>query len=100
MGRLNRPKDEVWDIRSIAPRPGIRIFGRFAERDVFVGLFWSPRSVEIPFSQRLPLGEKDSVEWKNAILECKSEWKKLFPSYQPVHGDEIHKYIETNFISV
>jgi len=100
MGRLDNPEDEVWDVRSIDPNPGIRVFGRFAERDVFVGLLWSPRSVEIPYSQRLPLGKKDSVEWKNAILECKSEWRKLFPSYQPVHGDEIHEYIETNFISV
>jgi len=100
MGRLDEPEDEVWDIRSIDPNPGVRIFGRFAEIDVFVGLIWSPRSVKIPASQRLPLGPRDSVEWKTAILECKSEWRKLFPSYQPIHGEEIYEYIRANFISV
>jgi hypothetical protein len=100
MGRLNKPTDEVWDIRCIDPSPGIRIFGRFAERDVFIGLLWSPRSVDIPASQRLPLGPKESIQWKNAILECKSEWRKLFPAYLPIHGDETREYVSTNFLSV
>ncbi len=100
MSRLDKPEDEVWDIRSIDPSPGIRVFGRFAEKDVFVGLIWSPRSVEIPASQRLPLGDKDSIEWKHAILECKSEWRKLFPSDEPIHGEEIDEYVGTNFLSV
>jgi hypothetical protein len=100
MGRLHRPRDEVWDIRSIDPSPGIRVFGRFAEKDVFVGLIWSPRSVDIPASQRLPLGPRESIEWKNAIIECKTKWTVLFPSYQPVHGREIDDYIGSNFISV
>src|SRR5689334_23804797 len=29
MGRLDRPIDEVWDIRSRDPSPGMRVLGRF-----------------------------------------------------------------------
>lgn len=100
MARLDKPEDEVWDIRAIDPNPGLRLFGRFADRDLFVALIWSPRSVEIPASQRLPLGPRESAEWGNAILECKAEWRKLFPSYQPIHGDEIHEYFENNVFPV
>ncbi len=100
MGRLDKPADEVWDIRAIDPCPALRVFGRFAERDLFVALIWSPRSVEIPISQRPPLGPGHSVEWRNAIVESKAEWNKLFPSYAPLHGDEIHEYIKDNSIPV
>lgn len=90
MARLNKPSDEVWDIRSTDPNPALRVFGRFADRNLFVALIWSPRSVEIPASQRPPLGPRDSDEWRDAIVECKAEWKKLFPSYSPIHGDRIN----------
>jgi hypothetical protein len=38
MARLDEPADEVWDIRSRDPSPALRIFGRFAETDLFVAL--------------------------------------------------------------
>lgn len=100
MARLDRPEDEVWDIRSIDPNPALRLFGRFAETDLFVALIWSPRSVEVPASQRPPLGPRNSIEWRNAILECKAEWNKLFPSYAPLHGSQTHEYIKDNFFPV
>ncbi len=97
-GRLHRPEDEVWDIRSRDPNPGVRVFGRFAERDTFVALFWSPRSIEIPYSQRFPLGTRNSIQWKNAIRECKAEWRKLFHNYQPVHGDTHDVYVSNSIL--
>lgn len=100
MGRLHKVEDEVWDIRAIDPNPGIRVFGRFAEKDVFVAFLWSPRSVEVPASQRLPLGDKDSIQWKQAIKECKAEWRKVLPSYAPIHGGHPSDYIGSNFFSV
>lgn len=100
MARLDKPVDEVWDIRSIDPSPALRVFGRFADRDLFVALIWSPRSVEVPASQRLPLGPRNSVEWRNAIVECKAEWNKLFPSYSPIHGGGIQEYVKDKFVPV
>ena len=38
IGRLYPIADEVWDLRSQAPPPGLRVFCRFAEKDVLVAL--------------------------------------------------------------
>jgi hypothetical protein len=97
MGRLDKPTDEVWDIRSRDPQPGLRVFGCFADRDCFVALLWSPRSVEIPYSQRLPLQDRNSAEWKQAVKETKSEWRKLFHPYNPIHGDTHDFYASRAF---
>lgn len=99
MGRLFKPSDEVWDIRSRRMRPSLRVFGRFARRDLFVAFFWSPRSLQLPYSQRLPLGDRDSEEWRLAIKETKAEWRKLFPSFNPIHG-ESHDIYASNAVSV
>jgi len=97
MGRLDRPADEVWDIRSRDPRPSLRIFGRFADKDIFIAFFWSPRGVTIPYSQRPPLGDKHSRRWKSAKRETKAEWRKLFPTYEPIHGDSHDAYASDSF---
>src|ERR1700739_230486 len=74
MGRLDMPKDEVWDIRSRDPRPALRVFGRFACIDTFIVFYIRPRSVPIDWLQDPPLGEADSLEWQFAIIETKKEW--------------------------
>ena len=82
--RLMPPRDEVWDIRCVDPEPGIRVLGRFAEKDVFIGLTW-----EI----RLRLKHFDSREWRDAILRCGTLWRQLFPAYPPLMGDYFADYI-------
>lgn len=84
MSRLLPPDREVWDIRSVDPKPGIRILGRFAEKDVFIGLTW-----EI----RLYLKNFDSREWRDAIVRCAREWSLLFPAYAPLTGDYFGHYL-------
>jgi hypothetical protein len=87
MRRLDRPSDEVWEIRSVDPRPAIRVFGRFAEIDVFVALNWAKRRV---------LGEGTSLQWHLAIIERQQMWGKLFPECEPIHGDSIRDYVSAN----
>jgi hypothetical protein len=69
IGRLCPVRDEVWDLRSQDPKPGLRIFFRFAEKDVFVALTCAPRSVPVSWLHRLPLLGQESREWRNAIVE-------------------------------
>ena len=93
LGRLDKIEDGVWDYRSTNPPPGLRVFCRFAEKDVLVAFTCSPRSVHVSWLDRLPLLGRQSREWKRAILECRAEWAKLFPAYQPISGGSIDDYI-------
>src|SRR5437016_499064 len=42
--RLYPERDEVWEIRSVDPSPQLRVFGRFAQNDLFIALTWELRS--------------------------------------------------------
>ena len=86
--RLDEAEDEVWEIRVRQPKPGIRIFGRFADKDVFVALSWLGREVLT-----------NDKEWRDARENCKATWRKLFPTYPAHTGDDFDKYI-SNFILV
>lgn len=90
MSPLDPPSDEVWEIRSRDPKPGIRVFGRFSEKDVFVALTWGYRE---------DLGGPKSKEWRDAREQCKAEWRRLFHPYGPHVGNTPHDYI-SNIILV
>jgi hypothetical protein len=78
--QLFQRRDEVWEIRSRDPQPGIRVLGRFADTDVFIALSWWHRA---------NLGGPKNRAWRDAIVGCKTEWKNLFPAYEPKSsGDE------------
>ncbi len=91
IAQLDAPRDEVWEIRSRDPDPGLRVFGRFADTDVFIALTWSKRA---------DLKGPTSREWRDAIEGCKAEWRKLFPAYSPISGVNIHDYISANVVLV
>jgi len=101
-GPYNKPKstylartdpitDEVWDIRSRDPRPGIRVLGSFSECNTFVALVWSFRE---------PLQGPGSREWRDFILRCKARWNQLFGTYQPLSGASVSDYVSTNYTLV
>ncbi len=91
LARLDPPTDEVWYIRSVDPKPAIRVFGQFAMTDVFVALTWA---------WRIDLKGPESKEWRNEIQRCKAEWRKLFPSYNPHKGANLNDYVSDNFFAV
>jgi hypothetical protein len=91
MARVDPPEDEVWDIRSRDPKPGIRVLGCFAETDTFIALVWGTRK---------SLGGPRSREWRNLVESCKAEWRKLFHPYQPHTGSTISDYVSRNFLPV
>ncbi len=79
IARLREAEDEVWEFRVRAPKPGMRIFGRFAARDVCVALAWRPRDWLLDDKT-----EEGRRRWEEAKQECRYEWRSRFPSYEPV----------------
>jgi putative component of toxin-antitoxin plasmid stabilization module len=92
MGRLHPVEEGIWDIRC-RDKPGLRIFCAFLETDVLIAFICSPRSTNIPWLHRLPLGVGQSIAWKHAIRETKREWAKLLPAEVPVTGDDLNEYL-------
>ena len=89
--QLDQRSEEVWEIRSRDPKPSCRVFGRFAMPDVFVALNASLRE---------PLAGERSLEWKEQIRNCKAGWRRLFQTYDPHSGTQIHDYIRDNVVEV
>jgi hypothetical protein len=82
--QLTTRRDEVWEIKAPRPRPGLRVFGRFADQDIFVALHHERRDA---------LKGWQSRNWRDAREICKSEWRKLFLTYEPFAGNTIHEYV-------
>jgi len=90
MGLLAEPKHQVWDIRSRDPKPGLRVFGRFADTDAFIGFTWRPRSKD--WASRKPLGGH-YLEWEFEKIECEKQWNSLFPNHPPKNGEHLREFI-------
>lgn len=89
MARLDPVMDNVWEIRCRDPKPGFRIFGGFADTDVFVALSGAPREM-------LPL----SKDWRDARERCKAEWRRLFYTYPMQTGASVHDLVSVNAVPV
>jgi len=83
MARLDRPADEVWEVRVLDSDPQLRIFGRFARRDVFVALIGPDEHEYV---------ETDD-DYEGVKTECQDEWRNLFGVRSPVRGKTIYDYI-------
>ncbi|MDE2514437.1 MAG: hypothetical protein KGL12_00285 [Rhodospirillales bacterium] len=86
MARLDPPGGEIWEIRSVDPRPGLRVFGRFAEEDIFVALLLRTRK---------QLGGKNDPAWQEVVRHCKAEWRQLFPGHEPHSGKRVCDYVSS-----
>lgn len=88
LARMDPGRDEVWEIRSRDPKPGIRVFGRFSEPDVFIALNWEYRE---------GLGGPGSREFNVEIQKCKAEWRKCIPTFEAHEGTSVDEYISNAF---
>lgn len=91
IGRLERIEDSVFDVRC-QEKPALRVFCRLIEKDVLLAVTCRPRSVEIPWLNWLPLGDRYSNEWKLGVEAVKREWPRYFPAHDPVRGDNLDDY--------
>jgi hypothetical protein len=88
--RLQPGRREVWEIRSREPLPGIRVFGRFADKDLFVAFCWEDRMI---------LGPKNSETWKYHARRCVADWTNYFPNHLPVHNGRFpDDYISNTYV--
>jgi hypothetical protein len=69
--------DVVWEIRSVEDVPSLRVLGRFADFDVYVGL---------TIEERAELEGWNSHQWKRAIRTCIQRWGTAFAGYQSHSG--------------
>ena len=77
---------EHWELRSLQPRPSLRVFGRFAKPDVFVGTH---------VCERPRLGAKWSLNWELEKLSCEEHWKAAGLS-DPFRADTYEAYMTEN----
>lgn len=84
---LQPAREAVWEIRSQSPKPGIRVFGRFAEQDTFI-------ATNLAF--RKELGNANSDAFREAIETCKREWRNCFGELEPLRGRNVSDYIREN----
>lgn len=66
---LTPKSDLVWEIRSIADKPTLRVLGRFVAQDVFVAL---------TIEERSELGGWESLSWQRAKRSTIQRWGTLF----------------------
>jgi hypothetical protein len=83
--RLDPVRDEVWEIRSCDPKPGVRVLGRFSEPDFFIGLAWD-------FHENLR-----GASWEPLRQSCLSQWNALFPHHAAYNGKTAHEYVSNAF---
>ncbi len=79
---LEDAEEEVWEFRCRDPDPQIRIFGRFAEKDLFVAFLTRSKPEVVTDSDYLVAKE-----------EGKRQWRTFFPSYSPHTGKSPDDYV-------
>ena len=86
MARVDSPDPDycVWDVRCLDPKPGVRILGGFAGKDVFLGLTWDYR-------------ENFDDAWTQQIEHCIDEWKRLFGKCLPLKASNADEYLSQPF---
>ena len=87
MARLEPAEDEVWEIRSRAPKPAIRVFGRFVDTDCFVASGWRLRK---------DLGGRHSREFQREVRKCLADWRQIFHPYDAFRGNTVDEYFTEN----
>lgn len=87
LARVDPKSADIFDVRCINPAPGIRVLGRFAEKDTFVALTWDHRE------------NMTGRDFDAAVAHCADEWKRLFPAIPLFSGSTLDDYL-TNYVAV
>jgi hypothetical protein len=85
MKRLYPPSAEVWEFK-VRTRPQLRVFGRFAGKDLFLAITG-------------PV-DRPNCDHNVEIVRCQEEWAALLPKHSPIYGSTINDYISAKAISL
>lgn len=78
LARVHPVENEIWDLRSVVPHPGIRCLGAFWQQDAFIALAYNYR---------------ENMRWQKDIASCRSTWAKLFGGTPPLKGVSLDDYL-------
>lgn len=81
LARVKPIEKEFWDFRVTAPRPGIRVFGAFADFNAFIALTWE-------FRENIPAGQFDAE-----VQDCMQRWTELFGDIVPYAKPNLNQYL-------
>jgi hypothetical protein len=84
---LEPKKHEIWELKSVRPRPSLRVFGRFAQANVFVGTH---------IAERKSLKGKWSLEFELEKLRAEEIWNRIFNTKTPFSASHYEGYITEN----
>jgi hypothetical protein len=84
---LDPHKYEHWELRSVRPKPSLRVFGRFACPDVFIATHCH---------ERKGLRQKWSINWEIEKLTCEDHWRVAVGDLVPFSAAEYESYLTDN----
>ena len=91
MARVDPVEKEIWDIRSIDPKPGIRVLGCFARTDLFISLVWEYRT---------NLDGPGGPLWEAFVQRAEHTWRQFSLGLNPHVGSDISAYVSDKFFPV
>jgi len=60
-------------------KPQLRVFGRFAQADIFVALTGP--------------ADRAHCDYATEIVRCQQAWQNCFDGYSPIYGSKVSDYI-------
>jgi hypothetical protein len=84
MKQLSPAGKGIYEIRSVRPKPALRVFGRFISKDVFLATH---------LTERKALGGWKSQEFKQEIARCRKIWRQIFPHHPALEGDALSSLV-------
>jgi len=70
--------DEIWELCFRYPKPGWRLFGRFLEKGVFVGL---------------ELHDRHMLDHGKVAISIVQKWNEIFPELDPITSNHLSDYL-------
>lgn len=89
--RLEPEGEQVWELRSVDPKPSVRAFGTFADTDILVLTHMRLRT---------ELGGFNSRAFRDEIRRTRQIWHGIFAPYRPLNSERMTDYVKENVVDL